>query len=268
MLDKLKYIILGIIQGLTEPLPISSSGHLVIFKNLFNLDSLNDLNFEIIVNFASFLAISFIYRKDIIKLIKDSFNYLKTKEYKYYHSFKYILLIILACIPAGILGLLFKNKIDLISSNVKYIGISLLITSLALFIVRKTDGKKHDNNITYKDSIIIGLFQGIALLPGISRSGSTLTGGLLRNIKKEDAVKFSFMLYLPISIASFILGIKDFTTSNNFNNLYISYILGFIFSLFTTYFATKWFINIIKKKKLIYFSIYCLVVGLLVLIFM
>ena len=79
MLDKLKYIILGIIQGLTEPLPISSSGHLVIFKNLFNLDSLNDLNFEIIVNFASFLAISFIYRKDIIKLIKDSINYLKTK---------------------------------------------------------------------------------------------------------------------------------------------------------------------------------------------
>ena len=84
-LDKLKYIILGIIQGLTEPLPISSSGHLVIFKNLFNLDSLNDLNFEIIVNFASFLAISFIYRKDIIKLIKDSINYLKTKNYKYYY---------------------------------------------------------------------------------------------------------------------------------------------------------------------------------------
>ena len=268
MLEKLKYIILGIIQGLTEPLPISSSGHLVIFKNLFNLASLNDLNFEIIVNFASFLAISFIYRKDIIKLIKDSFNYLKTKEYKYYHSFKYILLIILACIPAGILGLLFKDKIDLISSNVKYIGISLLITSLALFIVRKIDGIKKDNNITYKDSFIIGLFQGIALLPGISRSGATLTGGLLRNIKKEDAVKFSFMLYLPISIASFILGIKDFTTSNSFNNLYVSYILGFIFSLFTTYFATKWFINIIKKKKLIYFSLYCLVVGLLVLIFM
>lgn len=268
MLDKLKYIILGIIQGLTEPLPISSSGHLVIFKNLFNLDSLNDLNFEIIVNFASFLAISFIYRKNIIKLIKDSINYLKTKNYKYENSFKYILLIILACIPAGILGLLFKDKIDLISTNVKYIGIALLITSLALFIVRKIDGKKHDNDITYKDSIIIGLFQGIALLPGISRSGSTLTGGLLRNIKKEDAVKFSFMLYLPISIASFILGIKDFTTSNNFNNLYISYILSFIFSFIATYFATKWFINIIKKKKLIYFSIYCFIVGLLVLIFM
>ena len=191
MLDKLKYIILGIIQGLTEPLPISSSGHLVIFKNLFNLDSLNDLNFEIIVNFASFLAISFIYRKDIIKLIKDSIIYLKTKNYKYENSFKYILLIILACIPAGILGLLFKDKIDLISTNVKYIGIALLITSLALFIVRKIDGKKHDNDITYKDSIIIGLFQGIALLPGISRSGSTLTGGLLRNIKKEDAEKIN-----------------------------------------------------------------------------
>lgn len=268
MLEKLKYIILGIIQGLTEPLPISSSGHLVIFKNLFNLNSLNDLNFEIIVNFASFLAISFIYRKDITKLIKDSINYLKTKNYKYYHSFKYILLIILACIPAGILGFIFKDKIDLISSNVKYIGIALLITSLALFIVKKIDGIKNNNNITYKDSVIIGLFQGVALLPGISRSGATLTGGLLRNIKKEDAVKFSFMLYLPISIASFILGIKDFTTSSNFNNLYISYILGFIFSLFTTYFTTKWFINIIKKKKLIYFSIYCFIVGLLVLIFM
>lgn len=268
MIEKIKYIILGIIQGITEPLPISSSGHLVILKNLFKLDILNDLNFEIIVNFGSFLAICFIYRKDIIKIIKELFLYLKTKEYKYYFSFKYSLLIILASIPAGIIGYIFKEKIDLFSSNIIYIGIALIITSIALFLVRKIDGIKNDKTITYKDGFIIGLFQAIALLPGISRSGSTIVGGLFRNIKKEEAVKFSFMLYLPISVGSFILGINDFISTQNLNNYIISYILGFIFSTISTYFATKWFINIIKKKKLIYFSIYCLIVGILVIIFM
>ena len=159
------------------------------------------------------------------------------------------------------------NNITPIAISITISYINLFLTTMISFLVLKVLTLDITKN-TIIEYFIIGLFQGIALLPGISRSGSTLTGGLLRNIKKEDAVKFSFMLYLPISIASFILGIKDFTTSNNFNNLYISYILSFIFSFITTYFATKWFINIIKKKKLIYFSIYCFIVGLLVLIFM
>lgn len=268
LIETLKYVLLGVIQGFTEPLPISSSGHLVIFKNLFNMNALADLNFEIIVNFGSFLAIFLIYRKIIFKLIKGFFLYLKTKEEKFKPSFKYCLLIVIGSIPAGIIGFIFKDKIELISNNVTYIGVALLITALALFIVRKIDGKKTSKEITYKDSFLIGLFQAVALLPGISRSGSTIVGGLSRDIKKEDAVTFSFMLYLPISLATMVLGASDFLNTPNITTYILPYVLGMIASFITTYFATKWFLDIVKKKKLIYFVIYCLIVGLAVILFL
>lgn len=266
-MEIIKYIILGIVQGFTEPLPISSSGHLLIFKNLFNLN-LGDLNFEIITNFGSLLAILFLYRKKIIKIIKEFFLYIKTKEKKYYSNFKYALLIVVGTIPAGILGLLFKDKIELISSNVKYVGIALLITALALFIVKNINGKKDDSDITYKDAIKVGLFQAIALLPGISRSGATLTGALLCNIKKDKALDFSFMLYIPISLATMILGVSDLVSSPDVKSLMLPYFLGFLFSMIVTYFALKLFIDIVKKNKLIYFVIYCLIVGTLVILFL
>ncbi|MDO4369458.1 MAG: undecaprenyl-diphosphate phosphatase [bacterium] len=266
-MEIIKYIILGIVQGFTEPLPISSSGHLLIFKNLFNLN-LGDLNFEIITNFGSLLAILFLYRKKIIKIIKEFFLYIKTKEKKYYSNFKYALLIVVGTIPAGILGLLFKDKIELISSNVKYVGIALLITALALFIVKNINGKKDDSDITYKDAIKVGLFQAIALLPGISRSGATLTGALLCNIKKDKALDFSFMLYIPISLATMVLGVSDLVSSPDVKSLMLPYFLGFLFSIIVTYFALKLFIDIVKKNKLIYFVIYCLIVGTLVILFL
>lgn len=266
-MEIIKYIILGIVQGFTEPLPISSSGHLLIFKNLFNLN-LGDLNFEIITNFGSLLAILFLYRKKIIKIIKEFFLYIKTKEKKYYSNFKYALLIVVGTIPAGILGLLFKDKIELISSNVKYVGIALLITALALFIVKNINGKKDDSDITYKDAIKVGLFQAIALLPGISRSGATLTGALLCNIKKDKALDFSFMLYIPISLATMVLGVSDLVSSPDVKSLILPYFLGFLFSMIVTYFALKLFIDIVKKNKLIYFVIYCLIVGTLVILFL
>ena len=268
MKEIIQYIILGIIQGFTEPLPISSSGHLVIFKHLFNMSALNDLNLEIVANFGSFIAIFFIYRKKIIEIIKDFFLYLKTKEVKYYKNFKYALLIVVGTIPAGILGFVFKDKIELISENVKYVGIALLVTAFALFLVKNIDGKKEESKITYKDALLIGLFQAIALLPGISRSGATLTGALLVGIKKDDAFDYSFMLYLPISIATMILGVKDLATADNLNSLILPYALALIASTIVTYFSLKLFRDIVKKKKLIYFVIYCIIVGLSVILFL
>lgn len=268
MKNILEYIILGIIQGITEPLPISSSGHLLIFKKLFKINALKDLNFEIIVNFGSLLAILFLYRKDIIKIIKDFFSYIKTKDEKYKTNYKYAWYIVIATIPAGILGLLLKDKIELISNNIKYIGIALLITALALFIVRKIDGKKDKKDMTYKDAIKIGLFQSIALLPGISRSGSTIVGGLLSDLKKDTAVNFSFMLYIPISIATMVLGVSDLVKTPNISSYLLPYGLGMIASAIFTYYSLKLFINIVKQKKLIYFVIYCLIVGTLVLLFL
>lgn len=258
------YIILGFIQGLTEPIPVSSSGHLVIFKNLFNV-GFNDLNFEIIVNFGSLLAILFAYRKKIFLLLKDFFSYIFTKELKFYNSYKYCLLIIIGCIPAGILGLLFKDKIEVLSLNIKIIGIALFITALLLFIVKNINGFKNEFDITYKDSIKIGLFQAIAIFPGISRSGSTIVGGILCNLKKEVAFDYSFMLYIPISFATMILGVKDLIASPNISSLFIPYFLGMIVSFLVTYFSLKLFSDIVKKNKLIYFVIYCVILGSIVL---
>ena len=256
----IKYIILGIIQGFTEPIPISSSGHLLILKKIFNINT-NDINFEIIVNFGSFIAIAFLYRKEILNIIHDFIMYLKDKNKEYKSGFNYGLKIILASIPAGIIGLIFKDKIDIISNDIKLIGIALLITSVFLFIIKDFKGVKDKDNISFLDSLKIGIFQSLALLPGISRSGSTIVGAMLCDVKREESVNFSFMLYIPISIASFMLGVSDIITTPNINSYIYYYIIGMIFSILITYLSAKWFINIIKKGKLIYFSVYCLIVG-------
>ena len=262
------YILLGMIQGFTEPIPVSSSGHLVIFKNLFDLDALKDLNFEIFSNFGSLIAIIIIFRKDIAELFLDFINYIKTRDKKYKSGFKYVLLVALATIPAGLCGLLFNDVIEKYLSNVKYVGIALLVTALFLFLIRKLKGRKNDDQITIKDAIQIGLFQVIALLPGISRSGATLVGGMFSGLKREVAFKFSFMLYIPISVATMLLGVKDVVETGIDTTLLLGYILGAITACIVTFFSTKWFKGIMLKGKLIYFVYYCLIVGTLVILFL
>jgi undecaprenyl-diphosphatase len=267
-METIKYIILGILQGFTEPIPISSSGHLIIFRKLINLNFLNDLNFEIIVNFGSLLAVVFFFKKDIIKIIKDFIIYLKTNNKESKENYKYIWLIIIGTIPAGIIGLFLKDIIELYLNNIKIIGLSLLFTAFSLFLIKDMKGQKEKNQLNIKDAIIIGLFQIIALIPGISRSGITIVGGMFRNLNRNTAFKYSFMLYIPISVATMILGIKDLINSTQLNTLLIPYFLGMIAATIITYYSLKWFYSIIKKGKLIYFVYYCLIVGTLVILFL
>ena len=262
------YLILGIVQGFTEPIPVSSSGHLVIFQHIFSLDALDDLNFSIFANFGSLIAIIVIFWNDIIAIIKDFFAYIKTKEKKYYHNFRYAMFIIFATIPAGIAGLLFNDVVEKYMSNVKYIGIALLVTAVFLFLIRKLKGKKTENKMTMADALKIGLFQMVALLPGISRSGATIVGGMFCGLTREAAFKFSFMLYIPISLATMLLGVKDVVTTGISASLLCCYLVGMLAAFIVTYYATKWFKNIMLKGKLIYFVYYCLAAGLLVLLFL
>ena len=260
------YMILGLIQGFTEPIPVSSSGHLVIFNALLNVEELNDLNFEIFVNFGSFIAICLFYRKEIISIIKDFFIYIKTKDKKYEINYKYAWLIVIGTIPAGIVGILAKDVIESISS-VKIVGVSLLITAIMLFLVKDIKGEKEKKDMTFKDALVIGLFQVIALFPGISRSGSTLVGGMSRNLERETAFKYSFMLYLPISVATMLLGVLDLMENSISNTLIIPYILGMITAGILTYFSIRWFKDIMQKGKLKYFVYYCLVMGIITILF-
>ena len=261
------YMLLGFIQGFTEPIPVSSSGHLVIFNCLLNVEAFKDLNFEIITNFGSFLAILFFYRKEIVNIIKDFFMYIKTKKDKYKENYKYAWYIVIATIPAGIFGLLFKDTIESITS-VKIVGISLLITAILIFMVINIKGTKEKKDMTIIDALIIGLFQVIALFPGISRSGSTLVGGMSRNLTRETAFKFSFMLYLPISLATMTLGINDIIESGNISTLWLPYTLGMLIAMFVTYFSIQWFKKVMEKGKLSYFAYYCIIVGILTILFL
>lgn len=264
-----KYILIAIVQGITEPLPVSSSGHMFLFKKIFNTNMFNDLNYEIICNFGSFLAILFIYRKDVIKIINDFFSYIfnKNNRINSKKGYKYGLNIIISSIPVGICGLLFKNPIENRLGNITILGFAFLLTALSLFIVKDIKGHKEDKDINFKDAIIIGLFQMITLIPGISRSGTVLVACLLLKLKKENALKYTFMLYFPVSIGAMILGIKDIIESPNLNLLIMPYVIGMLVAIIVTYFSFEWLSNIVKKGKLIYFAIYCLFLAAFVFIY-
>lgn len=265
----IEYIILGIIQGFTEPIPVSSSGHVMIINSLL-ATSIDTELLLIITNLGSLIAIVYLYRKRIEMLIKDFINYIKTKEKESYQNYKYSIYIIIGTIPAGIMGLIVSklNLFDFLDNNIKFVGITLLITSLFLYLIKNIKGIKENKDITIWDAIIIGLFQVIALIPGISRSGATIVGGLSQNLKRETAFDFSFLLYIPISIATSILGIKDILSSNIDRETLILYILSMFISGIVTYFATIWFKDIVKKGKLIYFVIYCFIVGISIILFL
>ena len=260
------YILLGIVQGLTETIPVSSSGHLLIIKTILD-KSIDFDSIAILTNFGSLVAILILFRKDIFNLVKSFFMFLKTRENKYKDEYNYCWMIVLGCIPAGLMGLVVSklNIFDKIENNVKIVGISLIITSILLFIIKDFKGTKDDKKIGIKEALTVGCMQILGLFPGISRSGSTIVGGMFAKLKRDTAFKYSFMLYIPLSIAAAMLEIGDLALSSS---LLPHYILAIIFACVVTLLVTKWFRKIVNEGKLIYFSIYCFVVGLLVIIFL
>ena len=265
-MEILKYLLLAVVQGLTETIPVSSSGHLMIIKKLISLDV--DFNtIAILTNFGSLIAILIIFWKDIVSLINSFFKYLSTKETKYKSEYKYCWMIVLGCIPAGLCGLI-VSKLELfakIENNIKIVGLSLIITAILLFIIRNFKGKKDDKDIGVKEALTVGCFQILGLFPGISRSGSTIVGGMSGGLKRDTAFKYSFMLYIPMSIAATGL---ELTSIDLHSDLIIYYAASILVSTIVTLLVTKWFRKIVNNGKLIYFSIYCLIVGLLVILFL
>lgn len=263
----LKYLLLGIVQGVTEPIPVSSSGHLIVAQRLMGMEQ-NGLSFEILTNTASLIAIVFIFRKDLQRLIVNGLSYLRTRKPEYKSDFMFILYIIVGTIPAVIIGLLFKDQIEEIFASVRTVGVALLFTGVALWLIRNLRGRKLDNDLSFKDALIVGLAQAVALIPGISRSGSTVITSIAVGMKQETALRFSFMLYIPISLGGMVLGVSDIASDPNFSPLLMPYLIAFIATLFCTYFAMKWFMNIMARGNLKYFAYYCFVVGILLLVFL
>ena len=261
----IKMIIIGIVQGFTEPIPVSSSGHVMIASEILGLGE-QGFTFAILTNTASLFAILYIYRKDIVRLAANSILYLKTRKHRYQSDFRFVFFIVIGTIPAGVLGILLS---DYIAENVSMttIAVMLFITGIALWLIRNLKGHKGESDITIKDAFIVGLGQAVALTPGISRSGATIISAVAVGMKPDTALRFSFMLYIPVSLGGVILGTTDFLHEPNKADLAIPYLATFIATLLMTYFAMKWFMGIMKNGKLNYFTYYCFFVGALLLIF-
>ncbi|TWT09252.1 undecaprenyl-diphosphate phosphatase [Planomicrobium sp. CPCC 101079] len=265
MLLIFKMVIIGIVQGFTEPIPVSSSGHVMIASQLLGLGE-QGFTFAILTNTASLLAILFVYRKDVIRLAANSLQYIKTRGSEYKSDFRFICYIVIGSIPAGLLGVLLSDSIGE-SVSMTTIAIMLFITGIALWLIRNRHGLKTEKTMTGTDAFLIGLGQAVALTPGISRSGATIISAIAVGLNQETALRFSFMLYIPISLGGVVLGISDFLDEPNKAELAIPYTAAFTATLFMSYFALRWFMGIMKKGKLTYFTYYCFLVGTLLLIF-
>ena len=251
-------IILGIVQGLTEFLTISSSGHLEIASYILKTNPSENLMFTVVVHIATAISIIYVFRKDINEIIKGLIQFKKEQV-------DFILKILISSVPVGVVGVLFEKEVEsFFTGNIVLVGSMLLITAALLFFTyfKKDDSKK---NISFTDAIVIGLAQALAILPGISRSGSTISMALLLNVNREKATKFSFLMVLvPIFGILILKSIKGFTEISETSNLILfesSYVFGFISALFSGVFACKMMLKIVKESKLIYFSAYCLLVG-------
>lgn len=261
-MDYIESIILGIVQGLTEFLPISSSGHLEIFKVVFDSDfsTKESLLFTIVLHFATALSTMVFFRKEISLIFEGLFNS-KDKSSK-----EFSISILISMIPATLIGFFFEDTINsFFDGNLIFVGIMLYITAILLYLSDVITSKR--NSVNYKNSFIIGLAQAIAIIPGISRSGATIATAVVLGIEREKAARFSFLMVVPLIFGSMLKSIIDNggLKFENFDLITIS--LGFISAFITGLLACKWMIALVKKSKLYYFSIYCLVVGSIIIFY-
>jgi undecaprenyl-diphosphatase len=249
-------LILGIIQGLTEFLPISSSGHLEIGKVLLDSGVEKSMTFTVVVHGATVLSILFVFWKDIYKLIKEVFSF------RWSSSNQYTAKLLLSMLPVLVVGLFFKEDVEsLFTGNLVLVGSMLLVTALLLAFTYFFKAK--ERKVNFFHSFIIGISQAFAVLPGISRSGATISTALLLGVKREEATRFSFlMVIIPILGANFKdLADKDFSSGVEISILPLA--IGFLAAFLSGLFACKWMIKIVNRGNLIYFVFYCLIIGLL-----
>ncbi|MFI3261996.1 MAG: undecaprenyl-diphosphate phosphatase [Rikenellaceae bacterium] len=253
----LEALYLGIIQGLTEFLPVSSSGHLEIFSHIFGVKSEENLTFAIIVHGGTVLSTIVIFRKELLQLIVSFFKFKKSEE------MDYVLKILVSLIPIIIVGLTLKDKIEsLFGGSLLLVGCALVVTSALLFFTYKA--KPKTGGITYKDAFIIGIAQAFAALPGISRSGSTISTGLLLGVKREDVSKFSFLMVLiPIIGMNFLDIVKGEAAESTIGTMPL--IVGFVSSFLAGLFACKAMIRLVNSGKFIWFAYYCAAAGIAVI---
>ncbi|MEA3448439.1 MAG: undecaprenyl-diphosphate phosphatase [Bacteroidota bacterium] len=255
-------LILGLIQGLTEFLPVSSSGHLEIGKAIFGITGEENLYFTIVVHGATVLSTIVVLWQEIRQLITGSL------KFTYNEETKTVLKILVSMIPVGIVGVFFKEDIKQFfdGDNMPFVGSMLLITAALLAFAHIF--KSRSRNITYSNAFVIGIAQAFAVLPGISRSGATIATGLMLGNKRENVAKFSFLMVLLPIIGENLLDIISGNLTGESGMQAMPLIIGFLTAFVSGYIACRWMLNIVKKGKLYWFAIYCAVVGVILILFM
>ncbi len=269
----IKAFILGLIQGISEFLPISSSGHLSIVGYLMGMDPESDnlLSFNILLHVATLAAVFIVYRKDIAEMIKAFFAMcgdlftgkgFRLKEFLYR---RLIVMLIAGTLPAVVAALLLGDIIQ--TPQLWQIGIFLIITAVLLYLSERLSGGKIDlENMSVKRAFCVGCFQGLGTLPGISRSGSTIVGGLFSGLDKATAVRFSFLLSIPAILGALVLDIKDMLSVQTQTLSFLPVAVGMITAAVSGYFSIRFLLKIVEKSKLSYFSIYCIAAGIFAII--
>ncbi|MFD2725067.1 undecaprenyl-diphosphate phosphatase [Hyunsoonleella rubra] len=259
-MDVIDAILLGIIQGLTEFLPVSSSGHLELGKAILGDHSVPEesLLFTVVLHFATALSTIVVFRKDIWNIVKGIL------KFDWNEDIQFLAKIVVSMIPAVVVGLFFEEQLEsLFGGNILLVGCMLIITALLLFLADKA--KDTNKKVSFSNAFVIGVSQAIAMLPGISRSGATISTSVLLGIDKTKSARFSFLMVVPLifgKIAKDILSGDISTDSQNFTALSMGFIAAFVAGLF----ACTWMIALVKKSKLSYFAIYCVIVGVIAIV--
>ncbi|NQU54304.1 MAG: undecaprenyl-diphosphate phosphatase [Bacteroidetes bacterium] len=255
-MNEFQALILGILQGLTEFLPVSSSGHLEIGHTLLGVNNSNNLLFAVVVHVATVLSTLVVFRKDISILIKDLL------AFQWNESTIYISKLLFSSVPVLILAVFFKEDIEkLYTGNLVMVGSMLLLTALLLGLTHFT--KRTDGKITFFKALLIGIAQAMAVIPGISRSGATIATGLLLKTEKSEIARFSFLMVLIPIFGAALLNIANGEIASTQTIGILPLIVGFVAAFLSGLLACSWMIKIVKRGKLIYFAIYCLVIGLI-----
>jgi len=275
-MDYLQSILMGIVQGLTEFLPVSSSAHLAFTKHFLSIDLDNEasLSFGVILHLATLIAVLIYFRKDVLELIKGLFGLIISPKKSYsenMHS-RLALYLIIATIPAGAIGLIFNDFVETVFSDPLVSALLLIVTAGMLFyitryknIAQEEEGETDSTlkKMTVKGALTIGLFQALAILPGISRSGSTIFAGLkFANLSRESAPRFAFLLSIPIILGAGVVDLKNILDGAVQDVNIGIWAAGFLAAFVSGYLAILWLMDVVKKGKLSYFGWYCLIVGI------
>jgi undecaprenyl-diphosphatase len=261
-------IFLGIVQGLTEFLPVSSSGHLVIVPYLLGWEIPNDVEFvfDVLVQVATLVAVIVYFWNDLIGIARAVIAGIKKRDILAYPQSRLGIWVILATIPAGIIGLLIKPFVEAAFASPQATAVFLLATAGLLVIAERAGSRSRDlQDLSWIDALWIGFFQALSIFPGLSRSGSTITGGMLRNLKREPAARFSFLMSIPIMLAAGLLAASDLRDIPDISGTLLVFIPGFIAAGVIGYFSIRWLLQYLTRRPLYVFSIYCVVLSCLTL---